>query len=55
MVNGLPPIKLPPNSRESCIMKKQHRERFSIGSSNGERVPLDLVHTDICDLMQTLS
>lgn len=55
MVQGLPPIMQPTNSCESCIMAKQHRESFPVGRSNKARVPLELVHTDICGPMQTPS
>ena len=51
MVKGLPPIIVPPNSCENCIVAKQHKESFSVGSSPRERGLLELIHTNICGPM----
>ena len=55
IVKGFPQILKPPSSCESCILAKQHRERFQVGGSYRARAPLELVHTDICGPMQTPS
>ena len=55
MVKGLPSIEQPAGSCESCILGKHHREKFISRVSNRPKEPLELVHTDLCGQMQTLS
>ena len=52
MVSGLPPIKAPLSSCESCILAKQHRENFPKEMSYGARAPLEIMHNDLCGPMQ---
>ena len=55
MVKGLLSIEQPAGSCESCILGKHHREKFIYGVSNKAKEPLEMVHTDLCGLMQTPS
>ena len=55
MVKGLSSIEQPTRSCESCILGKHHREKFISGVSNRAKAPLEMVHTDLCGPMQTLS
>ena len=52
MISGLPPIKAPLSSCESCILAKQHRESFLKEISYRARTPLEIVHNDLCGPMQ---
>lgn len=40
---------------ESCALRKQHREEFSVQENRRKREILELVHTDVCGPMQTKS
>ena len=55
MVSGLPHIKAPLSSCESCILAKQHRESVPKEMSYIAGAPLEIVHTDLCGPMQTPS
>ena len=55
MVRGLPPIEASLSPCESCILAKHHRESFPKGMSYRARVPLEIVHSDICGPMKTPS
>eukprot|EP00253_Pinus_taeda_P031648 PITA_31648 len=55
MVRGLPLIEKPDSLCEGCILGKQHRESFPSGKSIRAKAPLDIVHSDLCGLMQTPS
>ena len=55
MVRGLPPIKEPVSTCESCILGKQHRESFPMVVAYRAMKPLELVHTDMCGPMRTQS
>jgi hypothetical protein len=52
MVKGLSCIQQPPNSCESYILGKHHREKFVSGVSYREKSPLEIVHTDLCGPMK---
>eukprot|EP01018_Ginkgo_biloba_P026699 Gb_06519 [translate_table: standard] len=54
MVVGIPFIQGSKEICEGCIYGKQHRDSFPISKSKA-REPLELVHTDLCGLMRTLS
>ena len=55
MVKGFPGIEQPTGSCESCILGKNHRDKFIYGVSNRAKVSLELVHIDLCGPMQTPS
>ena len=55
MVKGLPSIEKPASSYDNCIFGKKHREKFIYGVSYRAKAPSELVHTDLCGLMQTPS
>ena len=55
MVKGFPLIEKPERICEGCIFGKKHRESFLVGNSYREKAPLEIVHSDICVRMQTLS
>ena len=40
---------------EGCIFGKKHRETFPVGNSYRVRTPLEIMHSDICGPMQTMS
>ena len=48
----LTPIEASLSPCESCILAKHHRESFPKGMSSGARVPLEIVHLDICGPMK---
>eukprot|EP00253_Pinus_taeda_P025723 PITA_25723 len=53
MVRGLPLIEKSDSLCESWILGKQHRESFPSGKSIRVKVPLEIVHSDLCGPMQT--
>eukprot|EP00253_Pinus_taeda_P031014 PITA_31014 len=55
MVIGLPLIEKPDSLCEGCILGKQHRESFPTGKSIRAKVPLEIVHLDLCGPMQAPS
>ena len=55
MFHGLPSIEPLKKTCESCIFAKQHREKFPVGKSYRENNPLEIVHSDLCEPMQTTS
>eukprot|EP00253_Pinus_taeda_P036700 PITA_36700 len=55
MVKGLPLIEKPDSLCEGCILGKQHRESFSLGKSTRAKAPLEIIHSDLCGLVQASS
>ena len=55
MVHGFPSIEPLKKTCESCILAKQHREKFSVGKCYREKHPLEIVHSNLCGPMQTPS
>ena len=55
MAIGLPMINILDCACEGCLLGKQHRNSFSVGRSKRAKQPLELVHTDICDLGEVRS
>ena len=55
MVKGFPLINRPERVCEGCTFGKQHKETFLVGKSYRARIPLEIVHSDICGPMQTSS
>ena len=55
MAIGLPMINILDCACEGCLLRKQHRNSFSVGRSKRAKQPLELVHTDICDLGEVRS
>jgi hypothetical protein len=54
MVKGLPLIENLERICEGCIFGKQHKESFPVGKSYRAKASLEILHSDICGLMQTL-
>eukprot|EP00253_Pinus_taeda_P027111 PITA_27111 len=52
MVKGLPLIEKPDSLCEGCILGKQHKESFPAGKSIRAKSLLEIVHYDVCGLMQ---
>jgi hypothetical protein len=46
MMKGFPSIQQPKRSCESCILAKNHRDKFISGVSYRDKAPLELVHMD---------
>jgi hypothetical protein len=55
MVQCFPLIEKPGKICEGCIFGKKNRESFSVGKSYRAKSPLEIVHSDICEPMKTLS
>ena len=55
MVEGLPSIEHEDGACEGCIYGKHQRASFPVGKSWRAKKPLQLIHADICGLMQTPS
>ena len=55
MVYGLLSIEPLKTTCESCILAKQHREKFPVGKSYREKHPLEIVHPDLFGPMRTRS
>ena len=55
MVKGLPPIEASLRPCESCVLAEHHRESFPRRISYRTKVPLEIVHSDICGPMKTQS
>ena len=55
MVKGFPLIQKPKSVCEGCILGKQHRETFPFGKSTRPCAPLEIIHSDICEKMKTIS
>ncbi|CAL9001551.1 unnamed protein product [Prunus brigantina] len=53
MVAGLPKIKAVKGVCEGCVLSKQCREAFPREATTGASTPLELIHSDVCGLMQT--
>ena len=54
-VKRLPLIDILERVCEGCIFRKHHRETFPVGKSYRASTPLEIMHSDICGLMQTSS
>ncbi|CAN6557261.1 unnamed protein product [Malus baccata var. baccata] len=55
MVLGLPEIKTINNVCEGCTLGKHCRDSFQRETTSRATVPLELVHTDVCGPMQTIT
>jgi hypothetical protein len=55
MVLGLPEIKTTNNVCEGCTLGKHCRDSFQRETTSRATVPLELVHTDVCGPMQTIT
>ena len=55
MVTGLPLLGDFNQLCEGCILGKMHRDSFPMGKSCRAQQPLELVHSDICRPMETVS
>ena len=55
MVRDLPMLKQVHNDCDACTLRKMHREEFSVRVEKKQRDILELVHTDLCEPMQTKS
>ena len=55
MVKGLPLIQKLDSLCEGYMLGKQHRESFPVGKSIRGKVPLEILHSDLCGPMQTPS
>ena len=55
MVKGFPLVIKPERVYEGDIFGKHHRDTFPIKKSYRARKPIEIVHSDICVPMQTLS
>ena len=53
MVYGLPTIQEVKQVCEGCALGKHHRESFPKENAWRAKAPLELVHTDVCRLMDT--
>ena len=55
MVKGFPLVIKPNRVYEGNIFGRNHRDTFLVGKSYRAHKPLEIVHSDICVPMQTLS
>jgi len=55
MVEGLPILKNEHIECEACALGKQHREEFPVHKEKKQREIIELIHTDVCGPMQTMS
>ena len=55
MVEGLPQIKNDHLECEACALGKQLREEFPLQTEKKQRELIELIHTDVCGPMQTMS
>ena len=55
MVVGLPEIKAVKEVCEHCVLGKQCREAFTREAPTRASTPLELIHSDICGPMQTVT
>ncbi|KAM2686587.1 hypothetical protein EV2_009459 [Malus domestica] len=53
MVHGLPSIQENEEICEGCALGKHHRDSFPHGKAWRAKVPLELIHTDVCGPMKT--
>ncbi|KAM1746866.1 hypothetical protein ACFX11_013456 [Malus domestica] len=53
MVHGLPSIQENEEICEGCALGKHHRDSFPHGKAWRAKVPLELIHTDVCGPMNT--
>ena len=55
MVEGLLELKSEHLECEACALGKQHREEFPLHTEKKQRELIELIHTDVCGPMQTMS
>lgn len=55
MVEGLPELKSECLECEACALGKQHRDDFHVHTEKNQRELIELIHTDVCGPMQTMS
>ena len=55
MVEGIPELKSEHLECEACALGKQHREEFPLHTEKKQRELIELIHTDVCGPMQTMS
>jgi len=55
MVCGLSSIHCPQKTYEGCVIRKQPRKMFKIGTSQRAKHPLDVVHSNVCGLFDVPS
>ncbi|KAL0329071.1 UNVERIFIED_CONTAM: Retrovirus-related Pol polyprotein from transposon TNT 1-94 [Sesamum radiatum] len=55
IVEGLPKVQINANPCENCIIEKQHRTPFPKGKSWRASALLELIHSNICGPMRTIS
>jgi len=55
IVEGLPMLKNKKVACDGCALGKMHRDEFPCNPDKKKRGVLDLVHTDVCEPMQTKS
>ena len=53
MVAHLPTVAEMKEPCEACMLGKQQRKAFPLESTNRAKVPLELVHADLCEKMPT--
>ena len=55
VVEGLLKLKSEHLECEACALGKQHREEFPLHTKKKQRELIELIHTDVCGPMQTMS
>ena len=55
MVLGLPQLTKPSRVCKDCLLGKQHRDSFPEKSTRKAELPLQLIHSDFCGLIQPIS
>jgi hypothetical protein len=55
MVEGLPILENEHIECEGCALGKHHREGFPMYKEKKQREIIELIHTDVCGPMQTMS
>jgi transposase InsO family protein len=55
MVEGIPVLKNEHIECEACALGRQHREEFPVHKEKKQREIIELIHTDVCGPMQTMS
>ena len=55
MVEGLPELTSKELECEACALGKQHRDEFPVHAEKKQRELIELIHTDVYGLMQTMS
>ena len=54
-MRSLPVVDYPDQLCECCILEKQHKSSFGIKNTWHAKKPLELVHSDVCGPMKTIS